>query len=311
MDLARTPPSTQLNYGGSAVIEGVMFEGRTVYVTATREKDGTISVLETQKSENASVHLLKQIPVVRGIIGIFDDAKNSTHINTSYNKYTSQNNNLDEPIPPTDAQKRTSTAGATIKDVTIQFCTIVLFAVIPAAIVEWAFGSLFDHTIVHTAIEALIQIASLVAYMMLIVQIPIISRLFQYHGAEHKVANAFEAGVPLTVSNVQAHSRFHDRCGTSSVIITICTGFIIYSLPFFAWDSLGERLLIRISLLPVVIGVSYEVFNVLTFVRTIPLLRYIIYISIWFQTFTTKQPHDEHVEVAIASFSRLLEREKP
>lgn len=139
---------------------------------------------------------------------------------------------------------------------------------------------------------------------------PIIKRLFQYHGAEHKVISAYEAGVELTVENVQRFSRLHYRCGSSFIIFTVIIGVVIYSMPFFTWDSIWERIWIRIVLLPVVLGVSYEVLRATNAVRDIPVLRFLGFPGLWLQLLTTKEPQNDQVEVSIASFNRMLELEK-
>lgn len=132
-----------------------------------------------------------------------------------------------------------------------------------------------------------------------------IKRLFQYHGAEHKVISAYEAGMDLTVANVQKFSTLHYRCGSSFIVFTVLVGVIIYS--FFTYDSFIERIVQRIVLLPVVIGVSYEVLRFTNSLREVPVLRYLGYPGLWLQMLTTKQPDNSQVEVSIASFNRMRE----
>jgi uncharacterized protein YqhQ len=134
-------------------------------------------------------------------------------------------------------------------------------------------------------------------------------RLFQYHGAEHKVINAYEAGLPLTVANVQKSSRLHYRCGSSFIIFTAIIGVLVYSVfnIFNPYDSLWERVYERLLLIPVVIGVSFETLYLTNLLRETPLLRFLGYPGLWLQKLTTKEPTDEQVEVAIASFNRMRE----
>lgn len=126
--------------------------------------------------------------------------------------------------------------------------------------------------------------------------------------AEHKVINCYEAGLDLTVENVQKQSRLHYRCGSSFILFTVIVGMFTYF--FVPVDPLWVRLVSRILLIPVVIGISFEVLQATNAVREIPVLRYLGYPGLWLQLLTTKEPKDEMVEVAIASFNKLHEVEK-
>lgn len=186
----------------------------------------------------------------------------------------------------------------------------LIFTAAPAAVEELLFSNLFTNKVAHNLLEGLIKIIFLLVYLYLMTLTPIIKRLFQYHGAEHKVISAYEAGVELNVENVQRFSRLHYRCGSSFIIFTVIIGVVIYSMPFFTWDSIWERIWIRIVLLPVVLGVSYEVLRATNAVRDIPVLRLLGYPGLWLQLLTTKEPQNDQVEVSIASFNRMLELEK-
>ena len=132
-----------------------------------------------------------------------------------------------------------------------------------------------------------------------------IKRLFQYHGAEHKVISAYEAGEDLTPENVQKYSRLHYRCGSSFIMLTVIIGIFLYSV--FTYDNLWERMGQRLLLLPVVLGISFELLKITNSLRDIPVLRYLGYPGLWLQLLTTKEPTDAQVEVSIASFNRMLE----
>jgi uncharacterized protein YqhQ len=180
-----------------------------------------------------------------------------------------------------------------------------VFTLAPAAIEHYLFGDLFTNQIAHNLIEGVIKIIFLVGYILLISQTPLIKRLFQYHGAEHKVISAYEAGKELTVENVQKFSTLHYRCGSSFMVFTVLIGVLVYSL--FQYDDIWDRMLQRIYLLPLVIGISFEMLRWTNSLRETPLLRYLGYPGLWLQLLTTKQPTDDQVEVAIASFQRVLE----
>ncbi|MDF2719894.1 MAG: yqhQ, partial [Paenibacillus sp.] len=183
-----------------------------------------------------------------------------------------------------------------------------VFTLVPAIIEQLLFQNVFDNRILHNLLEGVIKIILLLGYIYFISLTPLIKRLFQYHGAEHKVISAYEAGKELTVSNVQKFNTLHYRCGSSFIVFTVIVGVIVYS--FFEYDNLWERLLLRILLLPLVIGLSYEVLRLTNSVRETPLLRYLGYPGLWLQKLTTKEPDDSQVEVSIASFQRMLEIER-
>ncbi|MEB3101462.1 DUF1385 domain-containing protein [Ferviditalea candida] len=302
-------------YGGQAVIEGVMFGGQTVHVTAVRRKNNEIEFFEAPKREQNWVKALKKIPFVRGLVGIVEaSAKGSQHLTFSAEAYAED-----------ESGEETSTTAKKVakdekKSIFSNFSTILsvavvgvlsfifgklIFTLVPAFVEDFLFRNAFENQVLHNFIEGIIKIVLLLFYLFAISQTPLIKRLFQYHGAEHKVISCYEAGEELTVRNVQKYSTLHYRCGSSFMVLTVIIGVVIYS--FIGYDTLWERIVQRVALLPVVIGVSYEVLRFTNSVREIPLLRYLGYPGLWLQHLTTKQPDDRQVEVAIASFKRMLE----
>lgn len=285
-----------------------MFAGRSVHVTAVRRKNQEITFFEVPKKPSSPfVQALRKIPFIRGIVGIIDSAaKGSQHLNFSAEVYADDEASPEEKAQP---KKETWNLGmiigvAVVGVLSFLFGKFVL-TLVPAAIEEMLFKDAFDSLILHNLLEGAIKILFLLAYLWGISQTPIIKRLFQYHGAEHKVISAFEAGKELTVENVQKMSRLHYRCGSSFIIFTVIVGVIIYS--FFSWDSMMERLVLRILLLPAVLGVSYEVLRATNALRDIPVLRWLGYPGLWLQLLTTKEPNDDQVAVSIASFNRMRE----
>ncbi len=123
--------------------------------------------------------------------------------------------------------------------------------------------------------------------------------------------NAYESGEDLTVENVQKQSTLHYRCGSSFIILTVIVGVILYS--FFSYDNVWDRVLTRLLLIPVVIGLSYELLRITNAVRDVPVLTWLGYPGLWLQKLTTRQPEDDQVEVAIAAFNRMvqLDQERP
>ncbi|MBW5446794.1 DUF1385 domain-containing protein [Cohnella sp. CFH 77786] len=298
-------------YGGQAVIEGVMFAGRHVNVTAVRRKNQEITFYEVpRKASSSFVRTVKKIPFIRGIVGIVESAaKGSQHLTYSAEAYAEDETGPDEaPAEKKETWNLTMILGVAAVGVLSFLVGKFVLTLVPAALEDMIFGRAFENRILHNLLEGVIKIILLLAYLWGISQTPLIKRLFQYHGAEHKVISAFEAGHELTVENVQKMSRLHYRCGSSFIIFTVIVGVIIYS--FFSWDSMGERLLQRILLLPLVLGVSYEVLRATNAVRDIPVLRWLGYPGLWLQLLTTKEPTDDQVAVSIASFNRMRELDR-
>ncbi|MGF9710940.1 DUF1385 domain-containing protein [Paenibacillus naphthalenovorans] len=296
-------------YGGQAVIEGVMFAGQKVHVTAVRRKDNTIHFLEVPKKEFGWVQTLKKIPFIRGIVGIIEaSAKGSQHLNFSAEMFAEEDSGTKEEKKETFASKMTMILGVAFIGILSFLFGKFVFTLVPTAIEQLLFGKMFENQIGHNLIEGLIKIILLIAYIYFISLTPMIKRLFQYHGAEHKVISAYEAGVELTVRNVQKFSTLHYRCGSSFIVFTVIVGVVIYS--FFQYDSFVERIIQRIVLIPVVIGVSYELLRFTNSLRDVPVLRYLGYPGLWLQLLTTKEPDDSQVEVSIASFNRMRELDK-
>lgn len=301
----------KMNYGGQAVVEGVMFGGKKLAVTAIRRKNGSIEFFEDIKKEHHLLNKLKRIPFLRGIIGLIEaGAYGSKHLNFSTERYDVDPSEDDSH---TENETKSSSGlvlifGAAIVGILSMLFGKLLFTVVPAVLEQLLFSHIPVTQFIHNLIEGFIKIIFLLVYIWAISLTPMIKRLFQYHGAEHKVINAYEAGVELTVSNVQKFSTLHYRCGSSFIVFTVIVGVIVYS--FFTYETLWERIWQRILLLPVVIGISYEILQFTNRLRNIPVLRYLGYPGLWLQKLTTREPDDDQVEIAIASFNRLRERER-
>jgi len=297
--------STCPMYGGQAVIEGVMFGGKKVTVTAIRRKDQTIDYYEVRNKENKYITYLKKIPLLRGIVALIQSSANgSKHLNFSTERYDV---NPDEEIKEEES-KLTMMLGVAVVGVLSLIFGKLLFTALPAILADLLFGKLVPNQFYNNLIEGGIKVLLLFGYIIAISQTPLIKRLFQYHGAEHKVINTFEANEELTVDNVKKYSRFHYRCGSSFIIFTVIIGVIIYSLYngfITPYETIWDRIIQRIILIPFVIGVSYETLRISNAVRNIPILHYFGLPGIWLQNLTTREPDDEQIEVSIAAFNRM------
>ncbi|MGE8204487.1 DUF1385 domain-containing protein [Heyndrickxia sp. NPDC080065] len=294
-------------YGGQAVIEGVMFGGKNQTVTAVRRKDNTIDYFYLPRKSNPTLQKLKKIPFLRGIIAILEASANgSQHLNFSHERFDLDPEN-DHKITEQKVSKTTMVLGvATVGVLSFIFGKFV-FTLVPAILASFT-KPVFSSDISQVLIEGLIKLLLLLIYIYVVSLTPIIRRVFQYHGAEHKVINTFENNLELTVENVQSQSRLHYRCGSSFIIFTVLVGVFIYM--FVPTDPLWLRIVDRLALIPIVLGVSFEVLQLTNKFRDIPVLRYLGYPGLWLQLLTTKEPLNDQVEVAIASFQELLKVEK-
>lgn len=304
MSTQKTPPA----YGGQAVVEGVMFGGRKNYVTAIRRNDGSIDFFKLPRVPNSKLSTLKKIPFLRGIIAIIEASANGTkHLNFSSERY-----GLDPQDDAKLEQEDKKGSGlsmffslAVIGVLSFLFSKFV-FTLVPVFLAELV-RPVFSSDAAQIGIESVFKLILLLGYIYFLSMTPLIKRVFQYHGAEHKVINCYEQNLPITIKNVQKQSRLHYRCGSSFILFTIIVGMFVYLL--VPTDPLWVRILDRIALIPVVLGISFEVLQLTNRVRNIPVLKVLGYPGLWLQLLTTKEPEDDQVEVAIESFNELLRLE--
>jgi uncharacterized protein YqhQ len=293
-------------YGGQAVVEGVMFGGKHHYVTAIRRKDDSVDYFHVPRKANPYLTTLKKIPFIRGIIAIIEASANgSKHLNFSSERYDVDPKD-DDTLKDKEVSKLTMYLGVAVIGVISFLFGKFAFTLIPVFLAELT-KPIFPSDFAQVLVEGFFKLSLLLSYIYLVSLTPLIKRVFQYHGAEHKVINTFEDGVELTVENVQAHSRLHYRCGSSFILFTVIVGVFIYFLvptsPF--WLRVVDRLL----LIPVVLGIAFEVLQITNKLRDIPILKYLGLPGLWLQLLTTKEPDNKQVEVAILSFKELLRME--
>lgn len=294
-------------YGGQAVVEGVMFGGKHHYVTAIRRKDQSIDYFHLPRTKNEKLSKLKKIPFLRGLVAIIESSGNGTkHLNFSTDRYDvdpSEDYKLEEQEP----SKLTMILGVAAIGILSFIFGKFIFTLVPTFLAAMLQPIISGH-VAQVLLESFFKLILLLGYIYFVSLTPLIKRVFQYHGAEHKVINAYESGKELTVENVQAASRLHYRCGSSFMLFTVIVGLFLYL--FFQTDNLVDRILVRIALIPFVIGISFEVLQFTNKLRDVPVLRYLGVPGLWLQLLTTKEPKDEQVEVAILSFQELKRREE-
>ena len=302
MGKGQQPPA----YGGQALIEGVMFGGKEHTVTAIRRKDDSIDYYHLPKEKNPTRMKLKKIPFVRGIVALIESAGiGSRHLTFSSDRFDVMPGEEVEQKPEETSKLAMILGVAAVGVLSFLFGKFV-FTLVPVFLADML-QFIAPGKPAQILLESLFKLILLLAYISIISMTPLIKRVFQYHGAEHKVINAYEHNLPLTVENVQAQSRLHFRCGSSFILFTVIVGMFIYFL--VPTDPLWLRVINRILLIPVVLGISFEVLQLTNALRNVPILKYLGYPGLWLQLLTTKEPDDSQVEVAIASFEKLLEVE--
>lgn len=298
-------------YGGQAVVEGVMFGGKKHFVTAIRRKDGSIEYFHLPRKSNKTVSKIKKIPFIRGIVALLESSANgSKHLNFSSERYDldpSEDHTLEAE------EQATSKFGLVLSVAAIGILSFLfgkfLFTLIPVFLAELT-RPVISSDFGQIMIEGVFKLLLLLIYIYFVSLTPLIKRVFQYHGAEHKVINCYENGMELTVENVQAQSRLHYRCGSSFILFTVIVGLFVYML--VPTDPLWMRVVNRLALIPVVLGIAFEVLQLTNKLRDVPVLRFLGYPGLWLQMLTTKEPTDDQTEVAILSFKRLVSlEEKP
>lgn len=296
--------------GGQAVIEGVMMRGPQKIATAVRKPDGEIEIEEKPIGKVRKNKILK-LPIIRGCVNFFD----SLIVGLQSLMYSAKFFELDEEGNQVEEKgkfekwldEKLGSEKATTAVIYFSVClslvfSVGLFILLPTVIVGFLKSFINNHFLL-TAAEGLVRIGIFVVYIALVSQMNDIKRVFMYHGAEHKSIHCYESGEELTVENVRKHSRLHPRCGTSFLLIVMVISIVVFS--FISWENPITRLLLRLALLPVVAGISYEIIkfagrhdNWLTSVISAP--------GKWFQHITTKEPDDSQIEVAIASLVAVM-----
>lgn len=284
--------SEKLMVGGQAVIEGVMMRGPKNVATAVREPSGKITVNVKPVNSLADKYPIFKKPFFRGILSLGE----SLVMGLKSLTYSAQMAGEEEEDKLTNKD--------IVITMAISLCVaILLFVVIPTASVNLIPT---DNHVIMNLWEGLIRMVVFFLYIYGISRAKDIQRVFQYHGAEHKTINAYEAGEILIPQNVQKYSRFHARCGTSFLLIVMVVS--IFTFSFLGWPSLWERIASRILLLPVVAGISYELIRFAG--RSDSMIANIIsYPGKKLQALTTREPDDFMIEVAVKSLEAAIELE--
>ncbi len=289
--------------GGQAVLEGVMMKNQSKYAVAVRKPDGEIDIqVEEYKGVCADKAFVK-LPLIRGVFAFIDSLILGMRVTMHSASFYE-----DEEAAAQDTAKKAS--GSKSEDI-MMGVTVVLSVIIAVALFMllpfWLsdlLGKYIRNASLVAILEGVFRILIFVGYIVAISLMKDIRRLYMYHGAEHKCINCIERGRPLNVKDVMRSSRQHKRCGTSFLLFVVLVSVIVFF--FIRVDNMALKLVLRLLLIPVIAGISYELIRLAGRCDNI-LIRILSAPGMWMQRLTTKEPDEEMVRVAIASVEAVFD----
>ena len=284
--------ANRFNYGGQAVIEGVMIRGQKAAVTAVRRPSGGLTT-NVQPLSALYTGWMRRTPLIRGIIVLIE-----AMVLGIKSLLYSANVSLEEE------EEEISGKAVWLMIAMALVLVVVLFFIVPLFLTR-LINPYISSSLVFHLIEGLIRLVIFIAYLKLVGMLPDIKRVFTYHGAEHKVVNAYEHGVPMEVEAVRKYSTAHVRCGTSFLFVVLIIAIIVFAL--VGRPSIWLMVLSRILLIPVIAALGYEVIYFGARHTNNPLVRVILAPGLWLQGLTTKKPDDSQIEVALTAMQKAME----
>ena len=292
------------NIGGQAVLEGIMMKNKDDYAVAVRKPDGEIIVEKDTYSSIVKWKALTRIPFVRGIFNFIDSMvlgiKTLTYSAGFFEEEEEEKELTEAEAAKKEKQDKWLMGGTVAVSVVI---AVAVFMVLPYFL-SGLLKPLVPSYHVRTVIEGFVRIGIFIAYVLLISRMEDIQRTFMYHGAEHKCINCIEHGLPLNVDNVRKSSRQHKRCGTSFLFFVLAISIIL--LLVIQVESPLMRVVIRIALIPVIAGISYEILKLAGSSEN-PVVNFLSRPGLAIQKLTTKEPDDSMIEVAIQAVEAVFD----
>jgi uncharacterized protein YqhQ len=289
------------NIGGQAVLEGVMMRSPSKWAVAVRKPNGEIAQVVKEISSPMARNRIFRLPVIRGIIALGESLAIGFRALAISANYAAQDADPEEA----EEVQTEITRGQIVFSFAIAIgFALMLFKVTPALITSWL---PIDTTGAFVVIEGVIRVCIFLLYLLLISLLPDLRRVFQYHAAEHKAINAFEADAELTPENVQKFSLIHPRCGTAFLLWVMVIGIFVFAFvgqPAWYWLITS-----RILLLPVIAGIAYELIRFAGKHQSNLVLMTLLAPGLWLQRLTTRQPTLDQIEVSIRALQEVLRRE--
>ena len=286
-----------LAFGGQAVMEGVMMRSKDHMVVCVRQPNNEIVTKTEELHSLSEKYSFLKLPFLRGILALFETLYSGIKgIYFSANAAFGEDENEEEVLSPIEI--------AVVVAFSIGL-SILLFSVTPfflTSLLNFGGGVLFN------IVEGIVRLSFLLAYLAAVSLVGDFKRIFQYHGAEHTAINAYESGVELNVENARKYSRFHSRCGTSFLLIVTLISILFFSL--MPSSTYLVRLAYRIILIPVISAVSYELLKLSDKYRDSRIMSVLVAPGLALQHFTTRQPDDDMIEVAIKAVKEVERLQK-
>ncbi|MBU3143155.1 DUF1385 domain-containing protein [Clostridium sp. CF012] len=286
-----------VNVGGQAVIEGVMMRGSNGIATAVRTEQGEIVVEKKSYTSYTKKNKFFGLPVIRGFISLIESlviGVQTLNYSASFFEEEGEPSKLDKWIKKIFKEKSNDVIMG-ISLVISLVISIGLFFILPTLVAN-IFSKMGTSNMGMNIVEGIIRVLIFLLYVYLIGKMEDIKRVYQYHGAEHKTIFCYENNVELTPENAAKFGRLHPRCGTNFLFLVMIVSIIVFSLT--GWNSIGERIMYRIILLPVISGISYEIIKWMGKSQG-SLSKILSYPGLKLQNLTTREPDLSQLEVAI------------
>jgi len=307
-------PKFRTSIGGQALIEGILMRGPGKQAIVVRSPEGLV-IKEEELTLVRDKYPILGVPIIRGAVTFVDSMVHGVKALMFSADYFPE----DELVQPSkfdlwiekhfsgEASRKLVTALAVVLSLGL---TIGLFFLLPTFLAGFI-DPYINSAAVHNVVESAIKLVIFFAYMLLVSRQKDIQRVFQYHGAEHKTIFCYEAGLPLTVENCRMQKRFHPRCGTSFLFVVVIVSILVSSLvfSFVEWRNMWVRFGMHLLLLIPVVGITYE-FNRYVGGHDTPLTRLLSRPGLWLQNFTTNEPDDSMLEVAIKAIELVIPAER-
>lgn len=295
--------------GGQALIEGIMMKGPSKIATAVRRPDGGIEIKESE-IKPIFKHKFFKLPLIRGSFVLIDSLVNGVKelmYSAEFYGDDYEEDALDKFLRKIFKDKDKADTAIIYSSVVLALIfSVVIFILGPTYLVNFL-GKIIPDSFLLNLMEGILRVFLFIGYVYLVSKFEDIKRVFMYHGAEHKTIYCYEHGEELTVENVRKYSTLHPRCGTSFLINVMLISIIVFS--FFGWPNPLMRLVIRLLMLPVIAGLSYELNRYVgRCSRDNILTKIIAYPGFLIQKITTKEPDNSMMEVAIAAMDRVIPR---
>lgn len=302
--------------GGQALIEGILMRGPDKQAIVVRGPEGLVIKEEELKLVRDKSPILG-LPLIRGSVTFLDSMVKGVKALMFSADYYPEDGALEEEPSKFERWLDAKLGNEKMEKVIIGFSVVLavafsigLFMLLPTFLASFV-ELVTDSVLVRNLVDAVLRIGIFMTYLILVSRMKDIRRVFSYHGAEHKTIFCYEKGLELTVENVRVQPKHHPRCGTSFLLVVIIVAILINTVVFalFPVDNVFLRMLIQLLLLPLVVGITYE-FNRYVGGHDNPITNFLAKPGLWMQNFTTYEPDDSMIEVAIEAMKRVIPEEK-